>query len=108
MAEVRLRSTESLSKEKAALFDWQQDTTNVPYYQQGNRKYESAGIIEQRNKIKHTSMVREAINRFWELLKKNSLGHIEKPSYFELCLCISKLLLPDFSREESLSVIEED
>ena len=108
MAEVRLRSTESLSKEKAILFDWQQDTTNVPYYQQGNRKYESASIIDQRNKLKNSSSVREAINRFWQLLPKNTSGHIEKPHYIELCLRFSKLLLPDFSREESLSVIEED
>lgn len=105
---MKLRSTESLSKEKAALFDWQQDTSSVPYYQQGNRKYESAGIMEQRNKIKHASSVREAINRFWQLLPKNSSGHIEKQYYIELCLRFSKLLLPDFSRDESLSVIEED
>lgn len=108
MAEVRLRSTESLSKEKAQLFDWQQESSSIPYYQQGNRKYESAGIIEQRNKIKHTAPVREAINRFWDLLPKDSTGRIQKPYYIELCLRFSKLLLPNFSKEESIAVIEED
>ena len=108
MAEDQLRSTESISKEKALLFDWLQEKSSVPYYQQGNRKFESAGMMEQRNKVKYTSEVRAAINRFWELLNKNNEGRIEKAPYCDLCLRFSKLLIPDFSKEEILAVVEED
>ena len=108
MAEDRLRSTESISKEKSHLFDWLQDKPSVPYYQQGNRKFESAGMIDQRNKVKHTSEVRSSINRFWDLLPKTTEGRIDKQNYVDLILRFSKLLIPDFSKEEILAVVEED
>lgn len=108
MAEDQFRSTESISKEKALLFDWLQEKSSVPYYQQGNRKFESAGMMDQRNKVKYTSEVRAAINCFWELLGKNTEGRIEKGPYCDLCLRFSKLLIPDFSKEEISAVVEED
>ena len=108
MAEARLKTAENLAKEKTALFEWNQEAITSPYYKQGNRKHESAGVIEQRNKLKHSSVIREIINRFWQLVPKNILGRIGKQDYINLCLRLNKFLIPDISLSKSLSVIQED
>ncbi|CAG9329088.1 unnamed protein product [Blepharisma stoltei] len=108
MDNTTLRKFESISLGKGPLFDWQQEPQLVPYYLQGNRRFESNAMIEARNRIRNSPEVRESINRFWSLVKKNPMGRVEKEVYTQLCLCFSKLLLPDFSRDDSLKVIEED
>ena len=61
-----------------------------------------------RNRIKYAPQIREAINRFWQIIKKNELARVDKDEYIRLCLRISKLLLPDFEREEAARVVEQD